>query len=263
MREYVVGSSSAGPVYLRVVVGGITKSGKTHFASTWPKPLFIADAAEGGADTLKEMSKNQESRNLWWDPKTPPTVHEIENMMEFPQEVTKLVNLAAQKKFPFQTVVVDSISIYAQRVLREKKRNDPGQDNRQRYGDLADALSAQIDRLHSLPCHVVWLCHIDESMQLAVPGKASSVLWAYMGYLWMVHVEALMGKAPDYQLHIRPYLRATWIGGRRNKIEAPSPIIPSFKVLAELLDLPDRPVSPACPKFGGVDYSQGATYIGG
>ena len=132
-------------------------------------------------------------------------------MMEFPQFITKLVN---QKVIHEQTLVIDSLSIYAARVLRELRLNNPGQDNRQRYGELADALSAQIGRVHSLPMHIVWLCHINDEMQLTVPGKASEALWAYMDYLWMTHVETQVGKGSDFQLYIRPYLRATWLGGR-------------------------------------------------
>jgi hypothetical protein len=260
MREWTVGSPSSGPRYLRVLVGGSTKSGKTHFASTWPKPLFISDAAEGGADTLREMAKDPTERALWWDPKVPPDVWEVEDMNDFPKIAMRLCQRAAQKKIQHKTLVVDSISIYAQRVLRELKINDPGQDNRQRYGQLGDALSAQIGRIHSLPMHVVWLCHIDDEMKLSVPGKAANVLWAYMGYLWLTHVEAIRGKDPEYALHVRPHLQATWIGGR-SKIQAPSPLIPSFKPIAELLELPERPMSPACPKFRGQDYSEGATYI--
>jgi hypothetical protein len=256
MREYIIGSETAGPNYIRALVGGRVNSGKTHFASTWPKPHFICDAAEGGAKTLKAMFKNPDQRALWWDADVPPRITEIEDMLDFPKIVTSLV----QTKTPEQTLIVDSISIYAQRVLRELKAKNPGQDGRQRYGELADALSAQVSRLHGLAKNIVWLCHVDEEMQLTVPGKATSALWAYMDYKWMTHVQTQPGRAPDYQLHIRPYLQATWLGGRSN-IAAPSPMIPSFKVLAELLDVPDRPVSLACPTFGGVDYSAGATYL--
>jgi hypothetical protein len=251
MREYTIGTASAASKWKRVVVGGRTKSGKTHFASTWPKPWFLSDATEGGAATLRYMDKE-----MWWDKTVPPKVSEIENMMEFPQFVTKLVN---QKVIHEQTLVIDSLSIYAARVLRELRAANPGQDNRQRYGELADVMSLQLGRVHSLPMHIVWLCHINDEMQLTVPGKASEALWAYMDYLWMTRVETQPGRPTDFQLHIRPFLRATWLGGR-SAIAAPSPIIPSFKVLVELLDLLDRPVSLAVPDFGGQSYPNGASY---
>jgi hypothetical protein len=251
MREYIVGTAAA-PKYKRILVGGRVNSGKTHFGATFPKPHFISDAAEGGAKTLMNMDKD-----FWWDPAVPPRVSEIEDMIELPQLVTRMLG---QKTYQEQTLVIDSISIYAQRVLRELKMKNPGQDGRQRYGELADALSSQVSRIHSLPMHVVWLCHVDEEMQLTVPGKATSALWAYMDYKWMTHVEAQLNKEPDFQLHIRPFMRATWLGGR-STIAAPSPVIPSFKVLAELLGLSDQPASWACPDFGGVSYREGTSYL--
>lgn len=250
MRERIVGSNKQ--KYIRALVGGRVNSGKTHFAATTPRPYFISDASEGGARTLDDMD-----RDLWWDAKVIPRVTEIESMLEMPKLITALLETKGTIKE--QTLVIDSLSIYAQRVLRELRNADPGGDNRQRYGQLSDALSSLVARVHCLPMHIIWLCHVDDEMQLSVPGKATAALWAYMDYKWMVHVDT-GNKAPDFQLHIRPFLRANWLGGR-SRIVAPSPMIPSFKPLAELLGLPDRPASLACPDFGGVSYREGATYL--
>ena len=254
MRQFIVGRGQASR-WIRAVVGGKTGSGKTHFGATFPKVLFVSDAQEGGAATLESMDPE-----MWWDKKVPPEVREIENMMELPRLVTELLSIKGT--FPWQTVVTDSLSIYASRVLRELKANDPKQDNRQRYGELSDALAALVPRMHSLPAHIVWLCHVDDEMQLTVPGRASAALWAYMGYKWMTYVSTSPqpNKPSEYQLHIRPWLRADWLGGR-SYIAAPSPVIPSFKPLSELLGFPERPPSPACPSFGGQDFMAGASYL--
>lgn len=253
MRQFLVGRSAA-PRRIRAIVGGKASSGKTHFAATFPKPLFISDATEGGAATLDAMNPE-----MWWDANDPPEVWEIENMLE----MTKIaIDLGGRKVFPWQTVVVDSLSIYAQRVLRELNSSDPKQDNRQRYGVLSDQLSSLVARIHSLPAHIVWLCHIDDEMQLTVPGKASAALWAYMSYKWMTYVSTSPrpNVPAEYQLHTRPWMRADWLGGR-SVLTAPSPMIPSFKPIAELLGLPEVPVSPACPSFQGVDYPNGVSYL--
>ena len=258
MRQFIVGKAAT-PRRIRAIVGGKTGSGKTHFAATWPKPLFLADATEGGAATLEGMAKSS-AKEFFWDKNSPPEVWEIENMMEMPRLVTDLLD--RKGNFPWQTIVVDSLSIYAQRVLRELYAADSKQDNRQRYGQLSDGLSSLVSRVHALPAHIVWLCHVDDDQQLTVPGKASAALWAYMSYKWMTYVStSTQPNVPaEYQLHIRPWLRADWLGGR-SYINAPSPMIPSFKPMAELLGLPDRPVSPACPSFAGVAYPNGASYL--
>lgn len=250
MRQYKVGSA-ARPKWIRALVGGRVCSGKTSFAATTPRPLIIADAAEGGAKTLEFMDPA-----MWWDPAFAPDVVEIENMMELPQFVTKLLG---DKTIKNQTVVVDSLSIYAQRVMRELKAANPGGDGRQRYGELSDALSALVSRVHSLPMHVIWLCHVDEEMQLSVPGKATASLWAYMDYKWMTHVDTSAKKA-EFQLHTTPFLRASWLGGRSGMNALPSPMIPSFKPIAELLGLSERPVSPSCPDFMGQAWPDGCSY---
>jgi hypothetical protein len=251
MHQYKVGNA-ARPKWIRAVAGGRVCSGKTHFAATFPKPLFISDAAEGGAATLEAMDPR-----MWWDPKSPPDVWEIENMMELPKIVTTLIN---KKPLGFETIVIDSISIYAQRVMRELKGANPGGDGRQRYGELADALSSLVSRVHSLPAHILWLSHIDNEMQLSVPGKATEAIWAYMSHKWMTHVET-SGKQTEFQLHTTPFQRASWLGGRSGMNALPSPMVPSFKPISELLGLTAHPISPSCPDFGGVSYLDGCSYL--
>ena len=102
MREYIVGENKQGE-FIRALVGGRINSGKTHFASTAPKPLFISDAQEGGAATLRHMDTA-----MWWDPKVKPEVWEIEGLIEIPKVATRLLELKGPLKW--QTIVVDSIS---------------------------------------------------------------------------------------------------------------------------------------------------------
>lgn len=256
MREFIVGRGTSAR-WIRAVVGGKISSGKTHFAATFPRPLFLSDAHEGGAATLLSMN-----RELWWDATVEPVVWEIENMMEMPKSVTRLLEMAQAGKLPFQTIICDSLSIYAERVLRELNAANPGQDKRQQYGMLFEGLRALVPRMHSLPAHIIWLCHVDDEMQLTVPGRASAALWAYMSYKWMtcVSTSPQPNTPAEYQLHIRPWLRADWLGGRSH-INAPSPMIPSFKPLSELLGFDERPPSPACPRFGGQEFPDGASYL--
>jgi hypothetical protein len=256
MRQYKAGSSPSSK-WIRAVVGGRVCSGKTHFATTFPKPIIIGDAAEGGMDTVEAMAKKPECRALWWDPNFVPDIVAIESMMELPQFITSLLN---KKTHTNQTIVIDSLSIYAQRVMRELKTANPTGDGRQRYGELSDALSALVARVHSLPMHVVWLCHVDDEMQLTVPGKATASLWAYMGHKWMTYVDT-SHKKTAFQLHTQPFQRAAWLGGRAGMEALPSPMVASFKPISELLGLPDRPISPSCPDFGGQSFMDGCSYL--
>lgn len=250
MREFKAGEG-AGTKYIHALVGGRVNSGKTHFAATAPRPLFISDMAEGGFVTLDHMNPA-----LWWDPACKPEVWAGESMMDYPKAITKLIEMAAKGggKLKWDTLVFDSLSIYAQRVLREIKAGNPGGDGRARYGDLADALSLMVARVHTLPMHIIWLCHINDEMQLAVSGKATHAIWAYMDYKWLCSVDTT-GKTNDYQLRTVPFRGADWLGGRSDMFSQFDPIIPSFKCVAEILGLPAQPVSPALP-----GYPDGASY---
>lgn len=250
MREYQA-QSGARPHRIRAVVGGKVNSGKTHFAATAPKPLFLSDSAEGGAETLEHMDPS-----LWWDPDVRPAVWDIENMMDIPQAITKLLAMSMKAKLPWDTLVIDSISIFARRILGELAAANPSGNNLQRYGELNNAVQALVTRAHMLPMHVIWLCHISDEGDLAVAGKATAAVWAYMNYKWLCNVET-MNKAPDFQLRTRPFQRCTWLGGRGGINQFPDPCIPSFKYIAAILGLLEQPASPACPTFGGVDYSGG------
>lgn len=257
MREFKAGGATSSS-YLRAVVGGKTASGKTSFAATAPNPLFFAELAEGGFETLKTMKNDPKKRSFWWDPNFEPVIWAMERMLDYKPAIDRLRAMIAAKKCPFQTLVFDSLSIYGQSVLRQLKITNPAQDNRQRYGDLTDAISYLIGEIHSLPLHVIWLCHVTDDYQLTVPGKATAASWAYMSYKWLIRADVVPGKATNYQLHTRPFRTATWLGGRGNPL--PDPIIPSFKCLFPLLGLPGKPVSPAVPDFMGKEYPEGAVY---
>jgi len=260
MREYVAGAGQASQ-YIRMLVGGKISSGKTSFAATAPSPLFLADAAEGGFKVLDKMDSR-----LWWDPKVKPHVWAMENMYDWMKQVVVLQQMCSGGKLPVvgghprKTLVIDSLSIYAQGVLRDRKLENPGQDGRQRYGDLGDLVSLLVYRAHSLPMHVIWLCHADADQNLVVSGKAPTAAFAYMDYKLLVRAD-VKGDDVNYQLQTRPFQRATWIGQGRVGRPLPSPMIPSFKCLAELFGLPEKPVSPSLPPFDGHEYWDGASYL--
>ena len=256
MKEFQAG---AGPIsnYLRVVVGGKPSSGKTSFAATAPRPLFFGDLSEGGFQVLDTMEADPRLRSFWWDPDFKPTVWAMENMLDYRPSIDRLRTMIAQKKCPFQTLVFDSLSIYGKRVLRELRTGDPKRDGRQNYGDLEYSIDYLVSDIHTLPLHVIWLCHVTEDYQLTVPGKATAAVWANMSHKWLVRAD-VNGDSINYQLQTRPFRGGTWLGGRGNPL--PSPMIPSFKCIFPLLGLKDKPVSPAVPDYMGQAYPDGAAY---
>ncbi len=260
MREYVAGSGQASK-YIRVLVGGKVSSGKTSFAATAPDPLFLSDEVEGGFKVLDKMDPR-----LWWNPKVRPHIWAMGHFTDWLKQVSVLTNLCKNGQppviggHPRRTVVVDSLSIFSESVLRCLKESAPDQDNRQRYGDLYDMLRLFVARMHALPMHVIWLCHVDEKYDLVVSGKAAQTAWAYMDFKLLLRADVVDDKI-NYQLQTRPFRTATWIGQGRVGQTLPNPMIPSFKCLAELFGLQEKPVSLSLPPFGGVEYWDGASYL--
>ncbi len=261
MREIALGTGAA-TRYIHMLLAGKISSGKTSFAATAPAPLFLASAKEGGFETLEPRaserypnSRGKFDENLLWNPDVLPVVHAMETRKDYFTELAKLEELAKVGKFPYGTLVFDSVSVYTQDVISELAQDNPKNDPRQNYGMLGDAITLLVKRIHALPCHVIWLCHTDPDDQLLVSGKATHTAWANMGTKLLVRAN-VNGTAINYQVHTRPFRLATWIGVR--SFSPPDPMIPSFKALAYFAGLDEYPASPALPSFNGTEYPNGA-----
>lgn len=258
MREIDLSNPAA--TFIHALVLGAPKSGKTHFAASAPDALFISDAAEGGYATISNMDPA-----FWWNPSKPPTVWAVENILnDIPSALARLEKMRAEGVFPFRTIVIDPISIYADRYLAEAMQRaaaDPkgNKDPRAMYGDLLNHLRVLVLRVHALPCHVIWLCHVKDG-GLSVPGQSAEKLPAYMDFTWLCQNSTAMG----YEMHTAPYGaytilggRYTWANSKGKRYGLPSPIIPSFKAVAQVAKLQGQPpLSVAMPGYPeGADYT--------
>lgn len=256
VREIDLSNNRATNVHALVL--GPPKSGKTHFAASAPAPLFISDAAEGGYVTIASMDPE-----YFWDRNKPPTVWAIEDAFkDLPGILARLEKLKAENTFPYRTLVIDPISIYADRVIAEmmmRNSSDPKANNDKRalYGDLANHLRVLLLRVHALPCHVLWLCHVKEG-GVSLAGQTADKLPAYMDFTWLCSNSPGIG----YELHTAPYGvysilggRYTWANAKGKRYGLPSPIIPSFKAISQVMKLGQAP-SPSMPGFPeGANYN--------
>ncbi len=239
--------------YIRALVVGKPSSGKTHFAASCPDAFFISDAAEGGYKMLYEMDPT-----FWWNPKKPPKVRVIDNILkDIPVTLNELEQMAQAKQFPYKTIVVDPLSIYTDRFIAEELIREPGKDNRQVYGALANHLRALVLRFHALPAHVIWLSHLKagegpDAAGPAIAGQMGDKFPAYCDFKWLTHVETAVNKPAQFTMRTQPFRSWTFLGGRW---KVPDPLIPSFKCVAEIMGLKDKPLHPAVPGF-----PEGATY---
>ena len=143
----------------RALVYGPTGVGKTMFASTWPKPLFI-DTDRGG-ETLRKLHV--------------PHIPVYYNDRAW-EKVKSIIDALAAGTAPFdelevQTVVIDSATALASMILYEsmlypsrpgQTRRDPVKDKPQ-YDDYNAVLTRLGDivlRCKDLPMHTVFLAGV-------------------------------------------------------------------------------------------------------
>lgn len=214
-----------GPITL--LLYGDMRSGKTRFAATMPRPLFLAEHSEGGWTTIQTMD-----RSLWYEPNFPPIVKTIENV----GDLVPLVQTARDliKSGRVQTVVVDSITFYAdlylafltQGLLPEK------QDPRQIYGKLGVHLREKRVEVHRLGVNVAWLALAADpdddhpNIRPMIPGKEGAKFGAgcsFILYFRKIKASRDGGAAREYfDIFTRNEGKA--IAGGRDGGTLPSPL---------------------------------------
>ena len=130
---------------------GMSRSGKTRFAGSWPRPLFLADATESGWTTLANMD-----RNVLFEIARPPIVWAIEKAADMMQAVHDAEPLV--KRGDVQTVIVDSLTFYADLFFNTLDAASGNRaDGRQLYQKLGQHLKNLREQIHLIGCNVVWL----------------------------------------------------------------------------------------------------------
>jgi hypothetical protein len=229
------------PDRITMLVAGASRSGKTHFAGTFPRPYFLSDATEGGHRTLQHMYDED-----FYEPSVRPVVYEIASASDMMEGIVDIEN--EWKKDPSQvgTIVVDSLTFYAELKFSELEVGPDARDKRKLYGDLASHLRYIMIRVHKLPVNVVWLSLAKEGGEdhalggVSIPGQtahkapARCDIWAYLEQ----RDRRVKGQVErEFKMHFQTYagFRA---GHRFGDMLPPALENATYKQIEELLDLP-------------------------
>jgi hypothetical protein len=233
---------------------GDPRTGKTQFSGTFPNTVFISDATERGWTTLEEMDPNW----LYHEDKGPVIlpVHDQQTM-------TAAIAIAEEwvRKGWIDTIVMDSITFYAESWFQTEHRKmaasagPKGVDTRGLYGAMANHLSYVQQQLHKLACNVVWLAlaaAADENMPGGpmLSGKSRARFPARCDYIFYHRRyeglnPARTEETPDEPETVLVYEAQTsgfekYMGGGRDGGKLPAALqYPSFRVIAEILSLPE------------------------
>lgn len=139
------------PPRLTVMNYGDTRTGKTEFAATWPRPLIIGDCAERGYETIKRMD-----RTKWFEPDRKPIVWAVDNQADVTNMLAKADPLIASGEI--WTVVFDAFSFYCDFYLNALVLAQTKNDMRRAYGDLGLHLRNVRVQVHNRGTNVLWNC---------------------------------------------------------------------------------------------------------
>lgn len=233
----VIDVKSPAPKRFTAMIYGASRVGKSRFAATFPRPLFISDAVEGGYETIRNMNPDD-----FWEPGRYPEVHAVESAAEVIQEILKAPAWARDNGGSNTTLVIDSITFLADLVLNAMMQDPPrgrgGAPNTLAvYGDLGRYLKNNLIKAHMFPGNVVWLA-LDKLSEdgigsIAVPGRASRELPAACDY---VFYQRAYRPDPDedvvYETRTRPW--NNYIAGGRDEGRLPDPLPAStYRALAQ------------------------------
>lgn len=236
------------PRPISVMSYGQTRSGKTRWAGTFPRPLFLSDVTEKGWETLETMDSS-----CFFEPERPPLVWAIEAPVDVHVAIEKAMPLIAAGEV--QTVVLDSLSFYADLYLN-KVTTDMAKagkvDLRAAYGALSTHLGDLRIRVEKMGVNVVWLAlerTPEEGERVSVPmlpGKSSAKFSASCSYI-MFHKTSVVDKQRTYEMHTQP--SDLFIAGGRDAGALPDVLTnPTYREFAEILGiLPNKP-APAAPE---------------
>ena len=141
MPIQVVKSANMPAKPLHTFVFGPLRSGKTSFAATFPKPIFLSAGNEGGDTTLRFFDAEYIPINSSGDMK----------------EAVAYVRANAPSR-GWRTLVVDSITYYSDLYITELTKNGEKAMMQRDWGMLDLHLQKWLlPELRKLPMHVVWI----------------------------------------------------------------------------------------------------------
>lgn len=152
---------------LKLLLIGASGSGKTVMAASAPGKTLILD--------FDNKASSAASYYAHYNPKQLENIEveafSLNKMTDSPYEkfiawLDRLEERAKEEKFPFDTVVIDSLTLYAEALMGYVMKHNPGIKRAfssvpamQDYLVAGTKFREDINRILSLPCHVICTAH--------------------------------------------------------------------------------------------------------
>lgn len=151
------------PLWIRMVLWGTWKSGKSVLAASFPAPIFIHPVVESGYDSLRIQWDSQAGQ--WTIPFDVVQLGQIGSRMSVEEELRSWLlflrqhisaDVFAGRRPQYQTIVIGGFSIIQKAVLQGIEQQLPGEKNvMRRFGKLASWAQELTQILFSIPAHVI------------------------------------------------------------------------------------------------------------
>jgi hypothetical protein len=232
---------------------GNSRTGKTTWAASFPRPVFFSDVSEGGWDSIANMEDDQ-----LFEPGVKPLVWGIEEMGDMAAARAKALPLIASGRI--QTIVIDSLSFYSDLFLNFLVGLQTKKDMRSAYGDLGNHLRDLRVKTHSLGVNVVWLClaqHPSDDVPIGrpmIPGQQGDKFMAGVHYIFHSRVD--QQKAGQtllpavYEMRTQKF-QGYIAGNRLGSLAAnlPDPLIGNYETLIAQLGFDADKIRQSLPKL--------------
>lgn len=178
------------PGYAHWFVYGRMRTGKTRMAATFPNPFYIVPYQEGshvslmGRDIDFVLTHGYTGKARQVSGGTAYSMQEVLSHLEACHKKAKALWQkgdedsieAGYEAFPWETIVVESITHYTDLVQEELTRGNTLDMDQQKWGKLSAGLRSVHARLRALPVHVVFISlsveHHNQKGELTGGGPA-------------------------------------------------------------------------------------------
>ena len=155
---------------IKALIYGDSGAGKTCLASTFPGPICFLDFDNKLSSAFNYLGAHDPAQIEKIAYETFSSNRVTENpYKEFQKTLNSLEAAVVANKFNFKTVVLDSLTLYAESMMADViksnpniKRAIPGHPSMTDYGIFGTNFRNDIGRLLSLPCNVICIGHIKE-----------------------------------------------------------------------------------------------------